>query len=172
MALELGDNVNDAEMNSVGLYKLSPVDPLPLYHRRCNCSFPLLPLPRLPLLLSALETAWFSDSSLLHLYEALSWVLKVCFHKNGSQLVPLYDPAPFLPGLSKPREYDSEEALLMKNKDWIMQFSDIGTDAEFEKVKTGALATFENFKKLEVGGCIRVESSCDPQLESAWFQHP
>ena len=57
--------------------------------------------------------------------------------------------APYLPGLSAPREYESEEAMLMRNKDWIMKFSDIRSDEEFEKIKKETMLRFENFKELQ-----------------------
>lgn len=61
-----------------------------------------------------------------------------------------YASAPYVPGFAQPkREYESEEALLTRNKAFIMAYSGIRTDAEFDSIKRAALERFAYYKKLD-----------------------
>lgn len=57
--------------------------------------------------------------------------------------------APYLPGIHKPREYIDDETLLSQHKDWLMRFSKIPTDEDFERIKKETLLRFENYKKMD-----------------------
>lgn len=61
-----------------------------------------------------------------------------------------YASAPYVPGFAQPkRAYESEEELLTRNKAFIMAYSGIRTDAEFDSIKRAALERFAYYKKLD-----------------------
>ena len=61
-----------------------------------------------------------------------------------------YASAPYVPGFAQPkRAYESEETLLTRNKAFIMAYSGIRTDAEFDSIKRAALERFAYYKKLD-----------------------
>ena len=63
-----------------------------------------------------------------------------------------YASAPYVPGFAQPkRAYESEETLLTRNKAFIMAYSGIRTDAEFDSIKRAALERFAYYKSWTSG---------------------